>query len=55
MVRCRVRRRRAAGGLIAAIWGLTIAVWVVAALIAGSGLVVTARIYETHSHSGIGR
>jgi hypothetical protein len=36
-------------GLIADQWGLTSAVWVVAALTAGSGLVVAARIYETRS------
>jgi MFS family permease len=34
-------------GLIADLWGLTRAVWVVAALTAGSGLVVVARMYET--------
>ncbi len=39
-------------GLIADLWGLTTAVWVVAALTAGSGLVVVARMYETHSRSG---
>jgi MFS family permease len=36
-------------GLIADQWGLTSAVWVVAALTAGSGLVVAARMYETRS------
>jgi MFS family permease len=42
-------------GLIADLWGLTTAVWVVAALTAGSGLVVAARMYETRSRSGTGR
>ena len=42
-------------GLIADRWGLTTAVWVVAALTAGSGLVVAARMYETHSRSGPSR
>jgi MFS family permease len=42
-------------GLIADLWGLTTAVWVVAALTAGSGLVVAARMYETHSRSGLSR
>jgi MFS family permease len=42
-------------GLIADLWGLTTAIWVVAALTAGSGLVVAARMYETHSRSGTGR
>jgi MFS family permease len=42
-------------GLIADLWGLTTAVWVVAALTAGSGLVVAARMYETRSRSGAGR
>jgi hypothetical protein len=55
VARCRVRRRRTTGGLIADLWGLTTAVRVVAALTAGSGLVVPARMYETHSRSGTGR
>src|SRR5215218_5086288 len=38
-------------GLIADRWGLTTAVWVVAALTAGSGLVVAARMYETRSRA----
>jgi len=38
-------------GLIADQWGLTSAVWVVAALTAGSGLVVAARMYETRSRA----
>jgi MFS family permease len=38
-------------GLIADLWGLTAAVWVVAALTAGSGLVVAARMYETRSRA----
>jgi MFS family permease len=42
-------------GLIADLWGLTTAIWVVAALTAGSGLVVAARMYETHSRSHTGR
>ncbi len=35
-------------GLIADSWGVTAAVWIVAAITAGSGLVVAARMYETH-------
>lgn len=42
-------------GLIADRLGLTTAVWVVAALTAGSGLIVVARTYETHSRSGPSR
>jgi MFS family permease len=42
-------------GLIADLWSLTTAVWVVAALTAGSGLVVAARMYETSSRSGTSR
>jgi hypothetical protein len=42
-------------GLIADLWGLTTAVWVVAALTAGSRLVVAARMYETRSRSRTGR
>jgi MFS family permease len=42
-------------GLIADRWGLTTAIWVVAALTAGSGLVVAARMYETRSRSDTGR
>jgi MFS family permease len=38
-------------GLIADLWGLTTAVWVVAALTAASGLVVAARMYETRAHT----
>jgi MFS family permease len=41
-------------GLIADLWGLTTAVWVVAALTAGSGLVVAARMYETRSRADTG-
>jgi hypothetical protein len=41
-------------GLIADLWGLTTAVWVVAALTAGPGLVVAARMYETRSRAGTG-
>jgi len=39
-----------AGG-IADLWGITAAVWAVAALTAASGLVVAARMYETHPSS----
>jgi predicted MFS family arabinose efflux permease len=42
-------------GLIADLWGLTTAIWVVAALTAGSGLIVVARMCETHSRSGPSR
>ncbi|SFQ69339.1 Predicted arabinose efflux permease, MFS family [Amycolatopsis arida] len=35
-------------GVAADLWGLRAAVWVVAALTAASGLVVAARMYETH-------
>jgi MFS family permease len=42
-------------GLIADLWGLTTAVWVVAVLTAGSGLVVAARMYETRARSDTGR
>jgi MFS family permease len=35
-------------GVIADLWGLTAAVWTVAAITAASGLVVAARMYETH-------
>jgi MFS family permease len=42
-------------GLIADLWGLNTAIWVVAALTAGSGLVVAARTYESRSRSGTGR
>jgi predicted MFS family arabinose efflux permease len=41
-------------GLIADLWGLTTAIWVVAAFTAGSGFIV-ARMYETHSRSGPSR
>jgi MFS family permease len=36
------------GGIVADMWGLRAAVWVGAALSAASGLVVVARMYETH-------
>jgi MFS family permease len=36
------------GGIVADLWGLRAAVWVAAALSAASGLVVAARMYETH-------
>ena len=43
-------------GLIADLWGLTTAIWVVAVLTgAGSGLLVAARMYETRSRLGTGR
>nr|BFE80600.1 hypothetical protein GCM10020093_032010 [Planobispora longispora] len=35
-------------GIIADLWGLEAAVWTVAALTAASGLVVAARMAETH-------
>ncbi|GAB2846072.1 MFS transporter [Lentzea nigeriaca] len=38
------------GGIVADLWGLRAAVWVVAALTALSGVVVAVRMYETHSN-----
>jgi MFS family permease len=38
-------------GVIADMWGIPAAVWAVAALTAASGLVVAARMYETHPRS----
>ena len=38
-----------AAGLLADAFGITTAVWAVAALTAASGLVVAVRMYETHS------
>lgn len=35
-------------GVVADLWGTTAAIWVVAALTAGSGLVVASRMYETN-------
>jgi MFS family permease len=35
-------------GVLADRWGLTVAVWAIAALTAASGLVVGVRMYETH-------
>jgi MFS family permease len=35
-------------GVVADLWGLRAAVWVVAALTAASGIVVAVRMYETH-------
>jgi MFS family permease len=35
-------------GVLADAWGLTTAIWVIAALTAASGLVVAVRMYETH-------
>jgi predicted MFS family arabinose efflux permease len=37
------------GGIVADLFGLRAAVWVAAALSAASGLVVAARMYETHT------
>lgn len=36
------------GGLAADLWGLRAAVWAAAAITVGSGLIVAARMYETH-------
>lgn len=41
------------GGIVADVWGLRAAVWVVAALTALSGLVVAVRMYETHSNDEV--
>ena len=41
------------GGIVADLWGLRAAVWVVAALTALSGAVVAARMYETHANRKI--
>ncbi|MEU4287291.1 MFS transporter [Kribbella sp. NPDC026596] len=38
-------------GAVADLWGIPTAIWVVAALTAASGLVVAARMYETHPRS----
>ncbi|MFG1813463.1 MFS transporter [Kribbella sp. NPDC049174] len=38
-------------GLVADLWGITAAVWTVAALTAVSGLIVAVRMYETHPRS----
>ena len=38
------------GGIVADLWGLRAAVWVVAVLTALSGIVVAVRMYETHSN-----
>jgi len=38
-------------GAVADLWGITAAVWAVAALTAASGLLVAARMYETHPRS----
>jgi MFS family permease len=38
-------------GAVADLWGIRTAVWAVAAITAGSGLVVAGRMYETHPHS----
>ncbi|NUT46001.1 MAG: MFS transporter [Saccharothrix sp.] len=42
------------GGVVADLWGLRAAVWVVAALTALSGIVVSVRMYETHSSRMVG-
>ncbi|HKN97306.1 MAG TPA: MFS transporter [Pseudonocardiaceae bacterium] len=42
-------------GAVADLWGLRAAVWVVAALTAASGLVVAARMYETHRSVHLGQ
>jgi MFS family permease len=36
-------------GVLADAWGLTTAIWAVAALTAASGIVVAVRMYETHA------
>ncbi|WP_434449193.1 MFS transporter [Lentzea sp. E54] len=41
------------GGIVADVWGLRAAVWVVAALTALSGLVVAVRMYETHPNGKV--
>ncbi|MDX8056625.1 MFS transporter, partial [Lentzea sp. BCCO 10_0798] len=41
------------GGIVADLWGLRAAVWVVAALTALSGIVVAVRMYETHSNNKV--
>ncbi|MEV0291515.1 MULTISPECIES: hypothetical protein [unclassified Kribbella] len=46
MARRAIRRRGA--GMIADLWGLTAAVWFAALITAASGLVVAARVCETH-------
>jgi MFS family permease len=38
-------------GAVADLWGIPTAIWVIAALTAASGLVVAARMYETHPRS----
>jgi MFS family permease len=38
-------------GAVADLWGIPTAIWVVAALTAASGLLVAARMYETHPRS----
>ncbi|MDX8048447.1 MFS transporter, partial [Lentzea sp. BCCO 10_0798] len=42
------------GGIVADLWGLRAAVWVVAVLTALSGIVVAVRMYETHSNRKVG-
>jgi MFS family permease len=41
------------GGIVADLWGLRAAVWVVASLTALSGVVVAVRMYETHANRKI--
>jgi hypothetical protein len=38
------------GGVAADLWGLRAAVWAAAAITVASGLIVAARLYETHPH-----
>ncbi|WP_291414877.1 MFS transporter [Actinophytocola sp.] len=39
-------------GIVADLWGLRAAVWVVAAITAASGVIVAVRMYETHTRRG---
>ncbi|MGQ4379328.1 MFS transporter, partial [Streptomyces sp. SAS_267] len=41
-------------GILADAFGLTIAIWAVAALTAAAGLVVAVRMYETHARPSVG-
>jgi len=38
------------GGAVADLWGLRAAVWAAAAITVASGIIVAARLYETHPH-----
>ncbi|WP_328398338.1 MFS transporter [Streptomyces sp. NBC_00390] len=42
-------------GVLADVYGLTTAIWAIAALTAASGLLVAVRMYETHPRGGPGR